>query len=369
MKQSSVFLLSSVLQSIKVGITVQNTEGKIIYANQVAASMIGYGSVASLMKTSRQKVLKNFQIFDTAGNPFDINLLPGRLALRGKKNPHVVVQYLNAKTKSKRWAEIKASAVPNRNGKIEYVVNTFQDITKEKQEEENVDHFIATASHELKTPLASIKALNQIVEKHYNQGRVEKMTPFLTKIDEKVNELTKIINDFLDITKIRAGKLDFNPELFNFDEFVDQIIKDMKLITSTHKIKKNGKANVTLAADKSLIRQVFANIIRNAIKYSPDNKKILINLKTDKKKVTVSIQDFGIGIAKADQAHIFEPYYRGNKKYTGTTGGLGLGLYISSHIVNLHGGTMRVQSKEHKGSTFYFTIPINPKKILINNHF
>lgn len=369
MKSKDDDLLSVVLQCLDVGITVQDKKGEIIYANDAAASMIGFRSVLDLINAPLTRIREKFILYDKKGRPLDYNKLPGRKALENKKPSQTTLQFQKGRSSEKHWAQIKSVPVLDTSNNVEYVVNTFLDITKSKKEDERVNHFIATASHELKTPLAGIKAFNQLVARKFISQRFDNLPTFFARIDEKVDEVTKIINDFLDSTKIRAGVFDFNPEVFDFDEFVDTTIKDLQSIFPAHKIIKKGNAKRKIVGDRSRIRQVLTNLLGNARKYSPQSKEIVVTVAAVKKGVRVTVQDTGIGISQSELKKIFEPFYRGGKKYTGNVGGLGLGLHISSYIVKLHGGSMGVESEVGVGSTFHFTLPLMLKKYKKNNHF
>lgn len=232
----------------------------------------------------------------------------------------------------------------------------MQDITEQKMLDKRKDDFISMASHELKTPVTTIKAFTQILQA-ISINQKEKRIAYLEKIETQVNKLTKIINDLLDISKIRNGMLGIMKEHFEFDVLVEEVIYAFKSIHSTHTITLKGKTSKNIFADRDRIAQVVANLLNNAIKYSPGGKRIVVTLSSDEKTVTVAVRDFGIGIAKKDQQKIFQNFYRVYEQSNSQFPGLGVGLHISSEIIKLHNGTMHVTSKRGKGSTFSFTIP------------
>jgi signal transduction histidine kinase len=153
--------------------------------------------------------------------------------------------------------------------------------------------------------------------------------------------------------------LSLDKKSFNLNELVNKIITDFKFTVETHEIIKDGEINELVYGDESRIEQVLTNLITNASKYSPKAKKIRLTLLTDKRNAIVQVQDYGFGIAKNDQARIFERYYRTSDKEKNSVSGFGLGLYISSEIIKRHHGTIKVESTIGKGSTFIFTIPLN----------
>jgi signal transduction histidine kinase len=230
-----------------------------------------------------------------------------------------------------------------------------------KEQSLHKDEFMSIATHELKTPVTSLKAFAQVMQSRFAKAGDEKSALHLAKIDAQLNKLTALIGDLLDATKIDAGKLQFHEEYFDFNEMVNDTIEQMQFTTAKHRIIKKISATKTIYGDKTRIGQVIVNLISNAIKYSPHSDKILVTTKVDKKNVIVSIRDFGIGIAKEDRKKIFNRFQRVDNQ--NTFGGLGLGLFIASTIIKRHGGDIWVESEKKKGSTFYVSLPIKRKKI------
>ncbi len=177
-------------------------------------------------------------------------------------------------------------------------------------------------------------------------------------MDDQINKLTSLINDLLDVTKIQNGKILLNTIKFDFDELVKEVIEEQQLDTK-HIIKIERSEVGLIEADRNRISQVMANLINNAIKYSPDSNEILITTKSEDEKAVFCVRDYGIGIPKDKQNKVFEQYYRVSGSKEHTFPGLGLGLYISSEIIKRSGGRIFVNSVEGKGSDFCFEIPQN----------
>jgi len=236
------------------------------------------------------------------------------------------------------------------------------EIAKRKKVEERKDEFIALASHELKTPVTSLKAYAQVLQKQFEtQGDIKSATHLL-KMNTQINKLTTLITDLLDISKIENGKLQFHNDFFSIDSMVEEIIEEVQRIDSRHTISTIGKTQKMLYGDQDRIGQVLTNLLTNAIKYSPDSKDIQVSLTSNAKEVTVSVQDFGVGILAEEQEHIFDRYYREEGTIQQTFPGLGLGLYIAAKIVREHQGRIWVESEKGKGSTFSFTFPLIKNK-------
>lgn len=224
------------------------------------------------------------------------------------------------------------------------------------------DNFISVASHELKTPVTSVKIFTQVLQKHSEQIGDEKAINHLSKMDKQLNKLIELIYDLLNVSKIQAGRMEFSQRLYDFDASVEEIIDVLQQGATKHKIVINGVTNKKIYADEERISQVISNLISNAIKYSPQSDKVLIHLSANKDNVIVCVEDFGIGLAKEHAQKIFERFYRVFDTTDKTFPGLGIGLYISSEIIKRHHGKLWTESKTGKGSKFYFSLPINKRK-------
>jgi two-component system CheB/CheR fusion protein len=259
-----------------------------------------------------------------------------------------------------RWFLLQVA--PLEEGVQNGVVVAHTNITERVLLEKQKDEFISIASHELKTPVTSLKAYTQVMQVIYQRNGDRQATTFLSKIDGQLNRLTDLINDLLDVSKIEAGKLQLKKETFAFDALVDEIVESMQLITSKHTIQHLGKTEKEVTSDRERIGQVLTNLMANAIKYSPRADKVIVTTDVRDNEVSVSVQDFGIGIPADKQKHIFNRFFRAHNVDSSAYPGLGLGLYISAEIVTRLGGHIGFSSKEGEGSTFYFSLPLNVEK-------
>jgi two-component system, chemotaxis family, sensor kinase Cph1 len=219
------------------------------------------------------------------------------------------------------------------------------------------DEFMSIASHELKTPITSLKASLEVVERMANKNDLlEPVVPFVQKASKQVNKLTEIIHDLLDVTRMQAGKLELNKTDFNLTEVLKECADQCRVENSIHEIQIDADPILIVHADKNRLDQVINNFLTNAIKYSPD--KELVKIKAEKFEngtVKVSVTDYGIGIPDDKIENIFDRFYRvenTSKNYSG----IGLGLYISSEIIKRHDGQIGVESVLDQGSTFWFII-------------
>ncbi len=226
-----------------------------------------------------------------------------------------------------------------------------------KKEVKYKDEFIGVASHELKTPLTSLKAYTQILQKKATSEGNTELLNGLTKMDRQLTKLNTLVGDLLDVTKIERGKLSLQQESFNLSDLAYEIIEDMQKTSEKHTIIFNQVQDTFVNADRERVGQVLTNFISNAIKYSPNADKVIVSITNRNNKMQLSVQDFGLGISADKLKRVFERFYRIGGARENTFPGLGLGLYISSEIVRQHAGEIWAESTLGRGSTFFFNLP------------
>jgi len=234
----------------------------------------------------------------------------------------------------------------------------LDEIEFRKEAERKKDEFISIASHELKTPLTSVKGYLQLLERSIKKGDIETVKKHLAKAQVQLDKLNSLIADLLDISKIESGKLKFNKQRFSIDNLLDNVIEIMHQSNPTFKIIKKGQANVEIFADEMRIEQVIINFLTNAIKYSPGTEEIIITVSVNENQLYVAVKDTGIGMLPEQLEHVFDKFYR-VEETSQRFQGLGIGLYISSEIIKRHGGDIGVKSTYKQGSEFYFIMPTN----------
>jgi signal transduction histidine kinase len=180
---------------------------------------------------------------------------------------------------------------------------------------------------------------------------------YLTKAISSANKLQHLVNDLLDASKIRAGKLQFSKNIFDLSEIVNDCLDNCQHLYPSHKFSKELEKNVIVTGNEERLEQVLINLINNSVKYSGGNKDIIVRCEKKDGHGIVSVIDFGIGMSEAEQSKIFDRFYRvEDKKYHAT--GLGMGLYIASEIIKEHNGSMAVKSALNEGSVFSFSLPL-----------
>lgn len=231
------------------------------------------------------------------------------------------------------------------------------DITEHKQDEIRKNDFIAMVSHELKTPLTSLKAYVQLLSSKAKASGDIQATNSLSKADGQVNKMNNMIKSFLDLSRLEAGKINLEKQPFCLNELIAEVIEEITLTDRTHNISTRNSQKVMVFADREKIGQVINNLIGNAIKYSPQGKIVEVLCKEVNGETLVSVRDEGIGIPKDDIGLLFDRFYRVESRKFKTISGFGIGLYLSAEIIKRHDGQIWVESEEGKGSTFYFSLP------------
>lgn len=349
----------TLIQESSDAIQLIDASGKILYSSDSVEKVFGY---------------KPEEIQGEGPTPFihpdDIGMFLEKFTKILEKPGNQASHEYRVRHKNGNWIWIEATAVnrlddPN----IKAVVGNFRNITQRKMLEKQKDEFLGIVSHELKTPVTSIKAFTQVMQNRFIKARDKTSAALLSKMDEQINKLTSLIQDLLDISRVDSGKFTLHKGYFDFGKLIQDVIYLMQMTTEKHQIILESKTSPEIWADKERIEQVIINLLTNAIKYSPEKSKIIVRIAMYDKSVTTCIEDSGIGIPEEHMKDIFSRFFRIEENIYNTVPGMGLGLNIASEIIRLHGGQIWAESEYKKGSRFYFTIPIgidNPDK-KINN--
>jgi two-component system phosphate regulon sensor histidine kinase PhoR len=254
-----------------------------------------------------------------------------------------------------RWHLGKGEPLKDESGNLVAWFGTATEIEDQKKELEKKDEFIGVASHELKTPLTSLKAYVQLIRLQNNLPA--SVNVYMKKVGQSIDKLQHLVNDLLDVSRINAGKLKFDTHIFDLSGLIKTSVDNCRHMYPSFNFTQVLEKNVIVRGNQERLDQVLMNLVSNAVKYSSENKEVIIKVEKDDKTATVSVTDFGIGLSTADQNKIFDRFFRVFKNEFDIPG-LGMGLYISSEIIKEHHGTISVKSELHKGSVFSFTIPL-----------
>ena len=223
--------------------------------------------------------------------------------------------------------------------------------------EQRKDTFISMASHELRTPLTILQGYTDLLHRQMEELGHPQALHYLARMATQIKQLSRLIDDCLDLSKIQAGRLTFAEEAVDVDTLVGEVVESLQPQNTQQRISIEGSAQCNVIGDRERLGQVVSNLLTNAMKYSPRAERIIVHLSHSSESLTVSVQDFGMGIPKAHLEKIFERFYRISPERDRSAPGLGIGLYIASYIIEHHGGKLRVESVEGQGSTFSFSLP------------
>jgi PAS domain S-box-containing protein len=345
--------LETIIQQLPVGVLITDNEGRITQRNSQIDTILGIS--IPLGFTIGKDTLRNEKI---DGEPINPSRSPLFQALQSGK-PVIGKEFTFERSDGKTVSlQISSAPIHNKNDKIIAAASIISDITQQKALERQKDEFLAIASHELKTPVTSIKAYGQVLQVRFTRKGDIEAAEQLRKMDVQIDKLTNLISDLLDVTKIQSGRLEFHREDFDLNTLITEIVEALQLTTSKHTLICELDSSHGVYADRERIGQVLTNLITNAIKYSPESEKIIVQSHVDPEKVTVCVVDSGLGIPADKQEKVFEQFFRVSGPRESTYPGLGLGLYISSEIIKREKGKIWVESVEGKGSTFCFSLPV-----------
>jgi len=260
---------------------------------------------------------------------------------------------------SSHW--MSASGIPHYNDKgwAVRIVGVTYDITERKIDEQRKNDFIGMVSHELKTPLTSLKGYVQILHSKAKKKDDDFTINALSKVETQVNKMSTMINSFLNVSRLESGKIHLDKQEFDLHKLLTDTVEEIMLINPSHNIALLPCKSIIVFADKDKIEHVISNLLSNAIKYSPRGSAIDVKCTITGSMAQVSVKDNGVGIKPQDTERLFERYYRVESNDIKHISGFGIGLYLSSEIVQRHDGKIWVDSEFDKGSTFYFTLPLN----------
>ncbi|ACU04019.1 PAS domain S-box protein [Pedobacter heparinus] len=254
-----------------------------------------------------------------------------------------------------KWIRVQGNVHYSSEGVLKKLLGTVIDITEFKRLQQQKDDFISIASHELKTPITSLKASLQLLERMKANP-----TPMLSRLIEQSNrsmeKVSVLVDDLLNVTRINEGQMALVKKKFSFNKMIDECCSQVRQL-GTHELVVQGVKELQIVADENRIEQVISNFVTNAVKYATASREIFLKIEDLDQQVKISVRDTGPGIPANKLPHLFDRYFRADQ--TGAqVSGLGLGLYICADIIKRHGGEIGVDSIEGVGSTFWFTIPI-----------
>lgn len=334
--------MQGILDSMIEGVIAVDADMCILAANPAAEKIFG----ADLSKAKGRLFLEVIQNTDII-----------ELITEAQRNKSNVSRELNLLFPSQRILQVNASLISQAD-KVGGCLLVIHDITEMRKLELVRRDFVANVSHELKTPLTSIKGFIETLLEGALDDK-ENSRHFLEIIKSHAERLNSLINDLLDLASIESKQVGLKIEVFALDKLVEEVTRGFKLHLRKKGIEVHNKvlSQVTVTADRDKIEQVLTNLIDNAIKFNREKGNVEISSEELGQDIKITVEDSGAGIPPADIPRIFERFYRVDKARSREMGGTGLGLSIVKHIAELHGGSVGVESIEGLGSKFWFTIP------------
>ncbi len=259
-----------------------------------------------------------------------------------------------------RWLLAFASPRFNTDSSFAGYIGSFIDITERKQDEQRKNDFISMVSHELKTPLTSMKSYIQVLQGKARKSGDELASAMLDRSNLQVKKMTNMINGFLNVSRLEAGKIHIDLQRFDLALLVKEAEEEATATVKSHQVVFAPVVETFVNADRVKIGQVIENLINNAVKYSPTGSTIRVACVTAGNTAQASVKDEGVGIGDQDLPKLFERYYRVKDAEMRNIAGFGIGLYLCKEIIERHEGKIGVDSIPGEGSTFWFTLPVMP---------
>jgi PAS domain S-box-containing protein len=346
--------LAKILDTMAEGVGIIDKTGQLTYANKMAQKILGLTEKEIKERTYHDTKWQNKRI---DGSPLPPEEHPMSIMLATGKQVFDHEIAVQPQAGDLYYVSINASPIHDEHGNIVGGIGTFMDVTNRRKVIQQKDEFISVASHELRTPVTTLKASLQLLTATPQSHVAERLPVLLQKANRSLNRVSTLITDLLNATNLNEGYLQLNKTKFLISKLVNDCCDHVQLLHE-YSIFTEGDLDLEVYADTNRIDQVIVNFVNNAIKYAPDSKEIRIRIERANEFAKISVIDQGHGIPPEKQQYLFDRYFRVDTSGLNYSG-LGLGLYINAEIIKKHGGQVGVESELGKGSTFWFTLPIN----------
>jgi len=309
----------------------------------------------NLFNTTYRKEGKSFEELIKPYDPYEILIKRIKNAIKHKTT--FTHQQLEVETPSgeKRFFDFNCSQLLHTEGQGRILL-VIHDITVDKQIEKEREDVIGFVAHELRNPLANLVLCNDLMSEALEENSNIDIAGLVQRSKNNVSRLNKMTAELYEATRVNSGLLKLDIETFHFGEMIHESIETVEILQPSYNIIVEGDGDFAVTGDRYRLIQVVTNFINNGIKYSNGKEEVRLTISHDDKTVTVSVRDEGLGISPENLPHVFERFFRAEK--TKNLEGIGLGLFLCKQIITAHYGTTWAESEEGKGSTFYFSIPI-----------
>jgi len=340
--------------SIGEGVIATDTEGTIIQVNKLALEILGYRKadlIGHWFTDTVVAVYEDGSIVDNQQRPISKAYLTGRAITERtfymRKNGTIIPIMTTVSPVLLRGKPIGA-------------ISVFRDTTEEMQNDRLKMDFIGIASHQLRTPLTAVVTYAHMLEENFGGKLSDIQLSFVNVIITASRRMNELIGTLLNITRIEAGNIRVEPKFVQIENIIQEILDELKPEADGKRIKLNLTVEPKLEkikTDKLLVHEVFANVISNAIKYTPPGGKILVTVTEHYNDIIISVKDNGYGIPIEDQRYIFTKFFRSSTAMKRDVSGTGLGLYLTKVLVDNLGGEVWFKSIKNKGTTFFVSLP------------
>ncbi|WP_226669514.1 ATP-binding protein [Metabacillus litoralis] len=346
-------LVQDILDNIKEGIQLVDTTGTVIQMNEKLSDMFQIQSDSdSFIQSTYEKWVKILSM--SVENKHELKKFLDKVIIEGKFAESSFIYHQQSPVK--RVVQIYCEPL-TRKGETFGTVIVHRDITKEYEVDLMKSEFVSTVSHELRTPLASVLGFTELMLN--KELKPERQKKYLTTIYQEAKRLTALINDFLDVQRMEAGKQTYDKKYDDILPLLTSIVETNQINSPNHTIHVTTETNNTMVlGDKDKISQVFNNLLNNAIKYSPDGGNVYVDVYEDGPNLKIAVKDEGLGIPAEAIEKLFTKFYRVDNTDRRRIGGTGLGLAIVKEIMKAHDGEISVQSELKEGSTFTVSFPL-----------
>lgn len=352
-------ILESVIHNMPMGASLTEPTGRPILINEAGTDLLGKGVSPD---AKGEDLAEIYQVYHIDGTPYVSSDLPNLLAVtegRAITKDDIVIQRPDGKK-----IGVRATSVPikNQQGQISSVVSVFEDVTKEREIDRMKTEFISLASHQLRTPLSAIKWFTEMLLGGDAGELTQEQKDFTKNISDSTERMIQLVNSLLNISRIESGRILIDPRPTDLKELVEGVVTDLKAKIT----ERNQNLVISVHADlpqinldPRLIRQVYMNLLTNAIKYTPKGGEISVFISKKGDELISQVTDNGYGIPPDQQGKIFQKFFRAENIIKVETDGTGLGLYLIKAIIESSKGKIWFESEPGKGTTFWFSIPMS----------
>ncbi|MDQ2720900.1 MAG: PAS domain-containing sensor histidine kinase [Bacteroidota bacterium] len=337
----------SILGSIEDAVIVIDKEMNILKANNAFINLFK-SDVPDILSFNFSDLIKPYD------SNSDMHELVENVFINSKAFSNKQIELNTAKGEERMF---EVSCTPLQTSGDRNVLIIIHDVTVYKQLEKEREDIMGFVAHELRNPLSNVMLCNELMGDAFKENKPEQVNELLQRSKNNVMRLNKMIAELYEATRVSSGNLRLEISTFNFEEMVKEAISTFEVLQPAYNIIVTGNGSVQISGDRYRLIQVITNYLSNGIKYSDGKKDVKLRIKHNENTVIVSVKDEGVGISKDQLPYIFERFFRVEK--TRNIEGIGLGLYLCRQIIHAHKGHVWVESDEGKGSTFYFSIPVD----------